>query len=155
MKEVYVLWGRIWFHEGVCDHDGNYFEESPIVEVFDNFDAAKTKLKEYAVKAYNNLKEYGAGDIVDDDFIKETTEEDLFSWYYMWSEKEWEHWKGEKPADDNKEIAWDRDKERYLSWIYEEEEDWIDWQMFCNNVPYGDDEPILPSLKIKKCIVNS
>ena len=98
------MWGRIWFHEGVFDHDGNYFEESPIVEVFDNFDAAKTKLKEYAIKAYNNLKKYEEGYIVDDDFIKETTEEDLFSWYYMWSEEEWEDWKGEKPAADNKKL---------------------------------------------------
>ena len=159
MKEVYVLYGRKHFHEGVCDHDGNYFEESPVVAVFDNFDAAKTKLREYAVEAYNNLKKYGAGYIVDDDFIKETTEEDLFSWYYMWSEEEWEDWKGEKPAADNKEIAWDRDKERYLSWTYEEEENWIHWQMYCNNVPSGfygeEDEPILPGLKIKKCIVNS
>lgn len=155
MKELYVLHGRVYWNEGVCDHDGNYFEESPCIEVFDNFETAKTRLKELAVEAYNYLKEVGAGYIVDDDFVKETTEEDLFSWYYMWSKEDWEDWKDETPSANNKEIAWDTDKERYLSWTYEEEKDWIHWQMYCNNVPYGDDEPILPGLKIKKCIVNS
>ena len=28
MKEVYVLWGRIWSHEGVFDHDG---DDEPIL----------------------------------------------------------------------------------------------------------------------------
>ena len=55
MKEVYVLCGRKRFHEGVFDHDGYYFDEAPIVEVFDNLDNAKTKLKEYAIEAYNYL----------------------------------------------------------------------------------------------------
>ena len=83
MKEVYVLCGRKRFHEGVFDQRGNYFDESPIVEVFDNFDDAKTKLKEYAIEAYNYMKLCGAGYIVGDDFIEETTEADLFSCYYM------------------------------------------------------------------------
>ena len=50
MKEVYVLHGRMYWNEGVTDHEGNYFEESPCVEVFDSFDAAKAKLREYAAE---------------------------------------------------------------------------------------------------------
>ena len=83
MKEVYVLYGRKRFHEGVFDHDGHYFDEAPIVEVFDNFDDAKSKLKEYAIEAYNYVKLCGAGYIVDDNFIEETTAADLFAGYYM------------------------------------------------------------------------
>ena len=90
MKEVYVLHGRIHWNESVSDHDGNYFEESPCVEVFDNFDAAKTKLKELAIEAYNYLKEVGAGYVVDDSFVNKTTAEDLFSDYNIWLEDDFD-----------------------------------------------------------------
>lgn len=155
MKEVYVLYGRKRFHEGIYDQAGVYFGESPIVEVFDNFDDAKTKLKEYAIEAYNHLKECGAGSIVDDSFIQETTEADLFAPYYMMTEKAYKGFTGKTPAADNKSIAWDRDRERYLSWNYNEYEDWISWQMYCANVPWDGEMPILPGLTIMKCVVNT
>ena len=155
MKEVYVLYGRKRFHEGVFDHDGHYFDEAPIVEVFDNFDDAKSKLKEYAIEAYNYMKLCGAGYIVDDNFIEETTEADLFAGYYMTPPKIYKSFTGKTPDANNKVIAWDSDKERYLSWSYHEVEDFVHWQMYCNNVPYGDEVPILPGLKIEKCVVNS
>lgn len=155
MKEVYVLYGRKRFHEGVFDQDGHYFDEAPIVEVFDNFDDAKTKLKEYAIEAYNHLKEFGAGSIVDDSFIQETTEADLFAPYYMTTEKAYKSFTGKTPAADNKSIIWDGDRERCLSWNYNEYECWISWQMYCANVPWDADMPILPGLKIEKCVVNS
>jgi hypothetical protein len=155
MKEVYVLYGRKRYHEGVFDHHGGYFEESPIVEIFDNLDDAKIKLKEYAIEAYNYLKECGAGSIVDDSFIKETTEADLFASYYTTPQEIYKSFTGKTPAANNKGIAWDSDRERYLSWTYDEIGDWVTWQMYCNNVPYGDEVPILPGLKIVKCVVNS
>lgn len=74
----------------------------------------------------------------------------------MWTPKEWENWKGEKPASDNKKIAWNPEKERYVSWTYDEYESRaVVWQMYCNCVPYGEQEPILAGLGIKKCVINS
>jgi hypothetical protein len=156
MKEVYVLYGRKHFHEGVFDHDGMYFEESPIIEVFDNFDDAKAKLKEYAIEAYNHLKECGAGSIVDDSFIQETTEADLFAPYYMYPPESHESFTDKTTLDANdKGIAWDTDRERYLYWNYYEYGDFVSWQMYCSNVPWDAEIPILPSLTIKKCVVNT
>lgn len=59
MKEVYVLHGRTDWNEDVFDPDGNYFEESPCVEVYDSFDEAKARLRELAIEAYNSLKKMG------------------------------------------------------------------------------------------------
>ena len=55
--EVYVLYGRVYYSEAVVDMDGNYFGESPVIEVFSTFEAAMKKLREYVVEAYNHLKE--------------------------------------------------------------------------------------------------
>lgn len=101
------------------------------------------------------MKECGAGSIVDDSFIEETTEADLFAPYYMMSQETYKSFTGKTPAADNKSIAWDRDRERYLSWNYNEYEDWISWQMYCANVPWDGEMPILPGLRITKCIVNT
>jgi hypothetical protein len=154
MKEVYVLYGRKRFHDGIFDHQGVYFGESPIVEVFDNFEDAKIKLKEYAIEAYNYLKEYGAGSIVDDSFIKETTEADLFNTYYLCSVEFYKSFNGKMPAANDKSVAWDRDGESCLSWDYLEHGDEVDWQMYCENIPWDVDRPILPGLRIEKCVVN-
>ena len=97
----------------------------------------------------------GAGYIVDDNFIEETTEADLFASYYMTLPNIYKSFTGQTPDANNKVIAWDSDKERYLSWTYHEIGDFVHWKMYCNNVPYGDEVPILPGLKIVKCVVNS
>ena len=113
------------------------------------------EIDKYAIEAYNHLKECGAGSIVDESFIQETTEADLFAPYYMMTEKAYKSFTGKTPAADNKSIAWDKDRERYLSWNYNEYEDWISWQMYCANVPWDAEMPILPGLRITKCIVNT
>lgn len=161
MKEVYVLYGRIYWCEDIVDNDGNYFQESPCLEVYDNFDDAKAKLKEYAIQAYNWLKECGAGWVVDDRFIEETTVEDLFSDYNFWSKEMWKAFKEEEVSPDNKAIIWEEDVKLDLCWTYSEAEspteqmDLVEWQMHCNNVPLGETRPILAGLYIKKCVVNT
>ncbi len=156
MKEVYVLHGRMYWNEGVTDHEGNYFEESPCVEVFESFDAAKAKLREYAIMAYNYLKECGAGYLVDDTFVDRTSEDDLFSDYNMWSEDDFDEEEFEELREnDDKSIRWDEIR-RDLAWQYDEGEDSVSWQMYCINLDcYDDKEPILAGFRIRKCVINS
>lgn len=127
--EVYVLYGRVYFSEAVFDTSDNYFGESPVIEVFTNFDSALKKLKEYAVDAYNALKEDGTY-IVDDSFIENTTEEDLFTSYNLGEEEE--------PIENN------------VCWEYKEKEDSVYWQMTAKNIPWDAPMPILAGLHIRK-----
>lgn len=156
MKEVYVLHGRIHWNESVSDHDGNYFEESPCVEVFDNFDAAKTKLKELAIEAYNYLKEVGAGYVVDDSFVNKTTAEDLFSDYNIWLEDDFDEDELDELKNNNdKKVMWE-EITNDVAWQYEEWDEYIRWQMYRINCDAFDTtEPILPGLRIRKCVVNA
>lgn len=156
MKEVYVVHGRIRSAEGVWDHDGNYFNESPCVEVFDNFESAKTRFKELVIESYNNVKEYNAGYSIDDSFVKKTTEEDLFSNYNS-TPPEWldEDELEELKASNSKEVRWEKITND-LAWLYEEYGDFIRWYMYSvNNDVFDESEPILPGLTVVKCIVNS
>ena len=130
--EVYVLYGRVYFSEAVFDTSDNYFGESPVIEVFTNFESALKKLKEYAVVAYNHLRECSY--IVDDSFIENTTEEDLFTNYNLGEE--------EDPIENN------------VCWEYEETEDSVYWQMTAKNIPWDEPMPILAGLHIRKVLVN-
>jgi len=156
MKEVYVLHGRTDWNEDVFDPDGNYFEESPCVEVYDSFDEAKARLRELAIEAYNSLKKNGAGWIVDDNFVDQTTEEDLFSDYNInrpgwYTQEELNELKNKK----SKEVMWKKVRHD-LAWQYDEWKDSIRWQMYrMNSDKIDDPDPILPGLKIIKCVVNS
>lgn len=137
MSEVYVLYGRKDFNEAVFDHDGNYFRESPVLELYENFDDALNKLKEYAIEAYESMKKYGDL-VVDTHFAEVTTEADLFDWYNCGEDM------------DNSII------ERDVCWIYDEFKsiNYVAWQMQAFNVPWGEETPILPGLYIKKCKIN-
>ena len=126
--EVYVLYGRVHWSESVFDHDGNYFQEAPITEVFTSFDSALKKLKEYVIKAYNFLKECNY--IVDESFAENTTEEDLFCHYNLDEEDE--------PLENN------------VCWEYITGKDFVDWQMMAKNIPLGEQTPILAGLHIRK-----
>lgn len=128
MKEVFVLYGRKDFHEGVFDHDGNYFREAPVLELYENFDDALKKLKEYAIEAYGRFKKYGDL-VVDCHFLEETTEEDLFEDY---------------------NCGVDSEIERDVCWYWWNFDESISWQMEAFNVPWGEDTPILPGLYIRK-----
>ena len=130
--EVYVLYGRVYFSEAVFDTSDNYFGESPVIEVFTNFESALKKLKEYAVVAYNHLRECSY--IVDDSFIENTTEEDLFTNYNLGEEAD--------PIEKN------------VCWVYEEKEDSVYWQMTAKNIPWDEPMPILAGLHIRKVLVN-
>ena len=130
--EVYVLYGRVYFSEAVFDTSDNYFGESPVIEVFTNFESALKKLKEYAVVAYNHLRECSY--IVDDSFIENTTEGDLFTNYNLGEE--------EAPIENN------------VCWEYEEKDDSVYWQMTAKNIPWDEPMPILAGLHIRKVLVN-
>lgn len=130
--EVYVLYGRVYYSEAVVDMDGNYFGESPVIEVFSTFEEAMKKLREYVVEAYHHLKECSY--IVDDSFIENTTEDDLFSDYNM--------------------DELDEDIENDVCWDYTESDEHALWQMYVKNVPFGDQIPILAGLGIRKVKVD-
>lgn len=129
--EVYVLYGRDDWHESVYDHDGNYFKEAPVTEVFTNFDSALKRLKEHAIKAYNFLKECNY--IVDDRFAKNTTQEDLFDDYNL----------GRPDAG-----APDYDVKWEYTVSYNKGR--AHWQMYLNNFYRDRPIPILPGLHIRK-----
>ena len=133
MEIVYVLKGRIYWSEGVFDEKGNYFIETPISSVYKNFTSALKKLKELALEAYEYLKQ-GAGVVVSDDFIKKTTEYDLFTNYNM--------------EDNDNLIPLD------VCWTYSEQyEDFAHWQMYVKNIPDGVNTPILAGLQICKTYI--
>ena len=131
--EVYVLYGRVYFSKSVIDTEGNYFGESPVIKVFTNFDSALKTLKEYALEAYNHLRECWLW-VVDDSFMENTTEEDLFTNYNLEEE--------EDPIELN------------VCWEYEETEDSVYWQMMPKYIPRDVQIPILAGLHIRKVLVN-
>lgn len=136
MKEVFVLYGRVHFDEGVYDHDGNRFMESPVLEVYENAEDALTKLKEYVIEAYNYLKKYGQL-VINTHFAEVTTEDDLFNDYN---------------CDDQDEAS---TIEKDISWTYWDWQDGdVDWEVDVMNVPWREQVPILPSLHIRKQQIN-
>ena len=150
--EVYVVYGRTYWCEGVYDHEGNYFRESPIIEAYQSFDTALAKMKEYVKEAYNWLKECNY--IVDDSFAEKTTEDDLFKCYNMDDEylfdDEIDDDEGEEEDSDEEEITND------VCWYYDEGEDYAEWQMYIKNFDSFsfDDTPILAGLGVRKVEMN-
>ncbi len=153
--EVYVVYGRTHWCEGVYDHEGNYFRESPIIEVYQNFDDALAKMKEYVKVACNYLKE--CDDIVDKGFAEKTTEEDLFKCYNMDNGYLFDNELDEDESDE--EIAND------VCWYYGECEGNAKWQMYIKNFKpnlinifmYPDtceNVPILAGLGVRKVEMN-
>ena len=134
MKEIYVLYGRVYFHEGVVDHDGNRFPETPVLELYENYETALSKLKEYVIEAYNNLKKYGQL-VIDTHFADVTTEDDLFADYNL----------GEEESTIEKDICW-------IYWDWQDGD--VDWEAEALNVPWDEQIPILPSLHIRKMQIN-
>lgn len=134
MKEIYVLYGRVYFHEGVVDHDGNRFPETPVLELYENYEKALSKLKEYVIEAYNNLKKYGQL-VIDTHFADVTTEDDLFADYNL----------GEEESTIEKDICW-------IYWDWQDGD--VDWEAEALNVPWDEQIPILPSLHIRKMQIN-
>lgn len=151
MKDVFVLYGRKDFCEGVFDHDGNYFEESPVLEVFDSYRNAYNRFKQYVNEAYHNVK-----DIFDmriDSDNEDIIEEKLFNDYNTYqgsfdlSLEEW--FTGYNEFYENL-------PEAAIQWRYKEkDEEYAMWQMNVEKFPLDEQTPILPGLFIKKLKINS
>lgn len=159
--EVYVVYGRTHWCEGVYDHEGNYFRESPIIEAYQSFDTALAKMKEYVKEAYNYLKECNY--IVDKGFADKTTEEDLFESYNMDDcylfDDELDEEEPEEEDSAGEEIQND------VCWYYDEGEDYSEWQMLIKNFEpdFGlsfmfpnchETVPILAGLGVRKVELN-
>ena len=159
--EVYVVYGRTDWCEGVYDHEGNYFRESPIIEAYQSFDTALAKMKEYVKEAYNWLKE--SNYIVDDSFAEKTTVDDLFKCYNMDDtysfDDETDDDEGEEEDHTDEEI------ENDVCWYYDEGEDYAEWQMLIKNFEpdfgltfmfpnFHETVPILAGLGVTKVELN-
>ena len=74
-KEVYVVYGRGMTNEGIFDYDGNYFMESPLLEVFDNFESAYKCFRKSIRDSYNDESE------LYEEYPKNMSDEELFADY--------------------------------------------------------------------------
>ena len=87
MKEVFVLYGRVQF----CDVDPGdaeaYFQESPVLEVFDTYEAAYTHFVAYVKQAYGYFQET----CPDADFGGEDPEKDV-QWEFDRKAGYYAHW---------------------------------------------------------------
>lgn len=136
MKEVFVLYGRVYCRDGVfydCCGDCCYFEESPVLEVFDNFDDAYMRFKKYVKSAYNWFKEYNPYQISEEN-VEKTAGAELFDDYNMY--------KDDYPEDD---VQWTFD-------VHEGRD--AHWQMYPVNISIIDPCTILPGLYIEKKEIN-
>ena len=148
MKDVYVLYGRIYPDEGIYDHDGNYFSESPVLEIFDTYESAYKQFEKYVIKAYNELKEIAPLLDLDYAFIEETTEADLFGYYNFY--------RGEKGMG-LEEFMHERNKfidslpDMSVSWYFSKSDgEFASWQMEMAKISDDKEIPILPRLFIEK-----
>ena len=159
--EVYVVYGRTYWCEGVYDHEGNYFRESPIIEAYQSYDAALAKMKEYVKEAYNYLKECNY--IVDKGFADKTTEEDLFKSYNMGDFYLYDYQLDEEEFEE--EDSTDEEIENDVCWYYDEGEDYAEWQMYIKNFEpsfalsfmfsdFRETVPILAGLGVRKVELN-
>lgn len=74
-KEVYVVYGRGMTNDGIFDYDGNYFMESPLLEVFDNFESAYKCFRKSIRDSYNDESE------LYEEYPKNMSDEELFADY--------------------------------------------------------------------------
>lgn len=131
MKEVFALYGRVYYANAVYDWDNNYFEECPVLEVFDSFDKAYERFEAYVKAAYNFFADccpFG----LDEDAVEKTKGADLFADYNMEND--------EYPEGD---VQWEFSKNQGVS---------AGWQMYGVNLAL--EVPILAGLYIKKCVIN-
>lgn len=131
MKEVFALYGRVYYANAVYDWDDNYFEECPVLEVFDCFEKAYERFEIYVKAAYKFFADYCPIGL-DTDEVEKSKGADLFADYNM--EKD------EYPEGD---VQWKFEKMPGES---------AAWQMYGVNLEF--DVPILAGLYIKKCSIN-
>ena len=148
MKDVYVLYGRIYLEEGVYDHDGNLFSEAPILEIFDNYEIAYKQFEKYVVDAYNELKDSTLWFGLDETFVEETTEADLFSNYNFYTGVEGMSVE-EFMTEYNKFT--DALPDMSISWFFKKiDGDCAEWVTEFAKFSNTEELPILPRLYIEK-----
>ena len=129
MKELFVLYGRVYFHRVGYDD----WEESPVLEIFDSYDQAFERFKKYVEKAFKFFTDAGAI-ALNEDAVEKAKRADVFADYNI-------------------------DEDSYLEddvqWEYIEiPNERASWQMYPVNVSEWNGETILAGLHIKKCSIN-
>ena len=134
VKEVFVVYGRIYWSEAVFDHDDNYFGESTIFGVFETFESALTEFKSCVKEAHQYFAECAPWGL-DEELVAKAA--------------------GANPFD-NYNMLKDEFDEGDIQWSYIEETDAAEWQMYPVNVDtsfFGC--PILAGIYIEKQVIKS
>lgn len=153
MKEVFVLYGRKWWHDGVFSGifvKNIYFDESPVLEVFDNFNAGFVKFQEHVTEALESFRD-GAPMSLDEECVKKALEANPFEAYNMnlggvddWSDEDEDE--GEEVDIIEGDVQW-----KYSLTAGES----AHWQMYAVAPDITFDCPILPGLHLERKTVNS
>ncbi len=126
--QLFVVYGRDYtWHGGVYDDFFVRFPESPLLEVFSDFESAYAFFEKAVKNAYADLCE-NENDI-DNKFVNEATEDDLFSNY-----------NGEEELEEN-EVYWE---------FWKKDGENAFWCAYAPVPSYPDRTPILPCIEIKK-----
>ncbi|MBQ7352579.1 MAG: hypothetical protein IJW54_01090 [Clostridia bacterium] len=130
MNEVFIVYGRMYWNEAVFDHDGNYFGESQIIDVFESYESAIAEFKKCVQEAYDYVCDCPPW-VLNDDLIEVASTASPFEDYNM----------GKDEYDEGD-----------IQWIYEESEgENACWQMYAVNIDISMDEcPILPAIYLQK-----
>lgn len=133
MKNVFVVYGRTGWSDGVFDQFDQYFGESVIYGVFETFENALIEFKKRVKEAHEYFAD-GAPLCLNEDAVKKAIGANLFENYNM-------------------------DKDEYnegdVKWEYVEYKDFVKWQMYPVNVDIIFNEcPILAGIYLRKQEVN-
>lgn len=131
MKEVFVLYGRKNFSDGVINSNFEYFVESPVLELYENFSNAFEKLQIYIIDICKGMREYG-DEIIADYFEEAIAKKEIFN----------------NINAENEGIG------RWATWSYLKHDDYFEFEIRPLVIPTGSNTPILPSLYIKKVQIN-
>lgn len=129
MKEVFVVYGRVYWSEAVFDYDDNYFGESHIFGVFETFESALKEFKDCVKEAHQFFVDC-VPSALDEDLMSKAAEATPFDSYNMYE---------------------DEYSEGDIQWTYEVTEDSAEWQMYPVKVDTLCNEcPILAGIYIQK-----
>ena len=134
MKELFVLYGRVDWNDGIFSvYDNEYFGESPVLELFEDYASAYERFELYVKKAHQNFFECPYL-MMNEACAEKASRAEIFADYNMGRD--------EYPSGD---VQWTFQSKPEMSAL---------WQMYAVNI----DTvwcPILPGLYIAKKTVNS
>lgn len=154
MKDVYVVYGRVYWNDAVIDDDGNYFNESNIYGVYESFENAFVKFKECVKEAHKFFSEC-VPMALNENLSEKVARANPFENYC--SELDFSEINKENEFlidddfDEDELEDWEDNEEGGVEWFYEVSEDSAEWQMYPLNVDLmGFQCPILAGIYVKK-----